>query len=96
MLVQANPPPNATVSTAPKALALSFSERVDLPVSQVVVRDSAGHEVQITAIPGPGASPSDAVVKLWPLTPGVYRVEWHAIGKGSRPTTGNYRFTVAP
>jgi methionine-rich copper-binding protein CopC len=96
LLVQADPPPNATVHAAPAALTLRFSEPIALALCQVLVRDATGREAQITAIPVPGATPSDVVVKLFPLTPGAYRVEWRAVARDSHNSNGSYSFTFTP
>lgn len=93
-LVRSNPAANATVTTSPRTITLTFNERVvptfskfeltmpahrmDIPVSTTVSRD--GKRIVGTV----GSR----------LMKGSYRVSWTAAGSDGHRMTGSYSFKV--
>jgi methionine-rich copper-binding protein CopC len=92
-LQRAQPGAGATLSAPPKAVALTFSEKLEPVFSGVAVTDSSGHSIQAGAVQIGGNS---IVVPLRPLPAGTYRVIWHAVSVDTHRTEGAYGFTVKP
>jgi methionine-rich copper-binding protein CopC len=94
-LVRATPAVGGTVQTPPSEVTLRFNERLEAKFSSVVVRDSAGKQVD----KGDGAvDKSDRTlmrVQLQqPVAPGVYRVEWKVMSADTHKVDGNFTFKV--
>ena len=85
------PAADSTVSAAPSEVALSFSEDIEPKFSGAEVFDSKGARVDETST----ASDSAIHVKVKPLVPGAYRVNWHALSDDTHKTKGSFKFTVA-
>ncbi len=92
-LEHAAPAAGATLATAPKQVALAFSEQLEPTFSGVTVADSANQDVEAGHAVVAGESMS---VALKPLAPGTYRVTWHAVSVDTHRTEGAYSFTVKP
>jgi methionine-rich copper-binding protein CopC len=96
-LEKAAPPAGGAVAAAPQEIRLTFSEAVEPRLSGIVLSDAAGKKI---ATGQPTADPKDRaelVVPLpQPLTPGVYKVEWHAISADTHKTRGAFSFTIKP
>ena len=100
-LVASTPTANATVA-APAMLSLGFSEKL--------VPRFTGATVTMTSMPGMAMNKPMAVGTVAPafgrdgktlllkpahaLTPGAYRVEWHAVAADTHRTSGAFAFTV--
>jgi copper resistance protein C len=95
-LESAVPAPDATVSTAPTEISITFGEEVEPHFSSIVVLDAKGHRED----QGPAhTAASDAKilsVAVKPLAPGLYKVVWHATSVDSHKTKGSYHFTIKP
>jgi copper resistance protein C len=92
-LVSASPAENSATS-APKLLALHFSEKLEPAFSGVEITKADGGRVAIRSeVP---ANDRKAIVGTvnGQLSPGVYRVQWHAVSADSHRTQGAYTFTV--
>ena len=92
-LQHANPGAGATLRAPPKAVALSFSEKLEPVFSGVAVTDAGGRTVQAGAAAMGGNS---MIVPLRPLPAGTYRVVWHVGSVDKHRTEGSYSFTVKP
>lgn len=92
-LKASDPAQGATVTAAPKEMALTFTEKLEPALSGVAVTDAQGHDME--AAP---AAISDVMmhVKLKPLAAGVYHVAWHAVAVDTHRTEGTYDFTIKP
>jgi hypothetical protein len=90
-LQRAEPGAGATLSTPPKTIMLTFTEKLEPVFSGVVVTDSSGRSVEADAAQIGGNS---IVVPLRPLPAGTYRVIWHAVSVDTHRTEGAYSFTV--
>ncbi len=93
-LKTASPAPDSTIQAAPQAVSIDFTEGVEPKFSSIEVQDSAGRRVD----KGEAAtSPTDAKhfsVAVSPLTPGTYKVVWHATAVDTHKTEGTFQFTV--
>ena len=79
-LDHAEPRVGSTVPTAPRALSLSFTQKLEPAFSSVEVSDANGTRVDLGK---PSISLSVMRVGLKPLSPGTYRVRWHVLSEGS-------------
>ena len=94
-LKSASPAPKSVLQTAPTEVAIDFTEELEPKFSSIVVKDSAGSEVDQGDV---HVAPTDAkhlVVSLKPLAPGTYTVTWHATSTDTHKTEGTYSFTLA-
>jgi methionine-rich copper-binding protein CopC len=94
-LVRATPAAGGTVQAPPSEVTLHFNEKLEAKFSSVVVRDSAGKQVD----KGDGAvDKSDRTlmrVQLQqPVAPGVYKVEWKVMSADTHKVDGNFTFKV--
>jgi copper resistance protein C len=85
------PAADSTVNAAPSEVVLSFSEDIEPKFSGAEVLDSKGAHVDDAS----NASGAAIHVKLKPLTPGAYQVNWHALSDDTHKTKGSFKFTVA-
>jgi copper resistance protein C len=94
-LDRASPAVGSEVSVAPPALALTYTEPVEPLFSSVQVTGANGVRVDDGK---PVAEDGGRVlsVKLKPLLPGVYAVEWHVTSVDTHKTEGHFTFTVKP
>lgn len=92
MLEHADPGAGTTVP-APKAVILEYSEPLEAAFSDVAVTDAGGNDVAAGASSATGRTMQ---IRLKPLKPGTYRVQWHAVSIDTHRTAGSYTFTVAP
>jgi methionine-rich copper-binding protein CopC len=93
-LKTASPSPDSTVQAVPQAVSIDFTEGVEPKFSSIEVQDAAGHRVDKGEAM---TSPSDNKhfsVGLNALTPGVYKVIWHATAVDTHKTEGTFQFIV--
>jgi copper resistance protein C len=94
-LDRASPAVGSTISDAPLALNLTYTEPVEPLFSTVQVTDASGKRVD----EGPLKSLESGRVlnvRLRPLPPGAYSVEWHVTSVDTHKTEGHFTFTVKP
>ena len=93
-LDHAVPGVGSTVSASPSELDLTFTEGVEAALSGVRVTTAAGAAVPAAKPTGGGAT---LRVRLGrPLAAGTYVVHWHVVSVDTHPTSGTFKFTVAP
>ena len=95
-LVTATPAAGGAVASASE-IRLKFSERVEPRFSGVTLTAADG---SIAPLGRPTVESGDASVLVVPitkaLTPGAYRVRWHAVSVDTHHTQGDFSFTVKP
>ena len=94
-LKKAEPPINSVVTTAPVEVVIYFTESVEPKFSSIEVQNAHGQRVDKGET---RTAPGDAtrlIASLTTLTPGTYKVMWHATSVDTHKTEGTYRFTVA-
>ena len=94
-LDRASPAVGSEVAGSPPALQLTYTEPVEPLFSTVQVTDAAGARVD-EGKPSPLDDGRVLSVKLKPLPPGVYGVEWHVTSVDTHKTEGHFTFTVKP
>src|SRR5216684_2739299 len=93
-LVRAVPPAGGIVHAAPSEVTLRFSEKLEPKFSSVIVRDSAGKQVDKGDAAVDKADRMVIRVLLPPLEPGVYKVEWKAVSADTHKINGDFTFKV--
>jgi methionine-rich copper-binding protein CopC len=93
-LTSSEPAAGATVSPAPKALALTFNEKIEESFSSVTVKDAGGKDVASAKAHVDAANPAILRLDVPTLAPGVYTVQWIAVGHDGHRRTGDFTFTV--
>jgi|ERR1700681_2743647 methionine-rich copper-binding protein CopC len=90
-LDHAEPRVGSTVPTAPRELSLSFTQDLEPAFSSAEVRDANG-----TRVDQGKAKVSGSVMRLGlkPLSPGTYKVQWHALSVDTHTTEGSFSFRV--
>ena len=96
-LRSAQPSVGGTTRESVQDVRLSYSEAVEPRFCQVAVSGSDGKPVEAAKPAVDPADPKSLILHLVrPLTPGTYKVDWHATSTDTHKTQGSYRFTVAP
>lgn len=94
-LVKTDPAADAVTPTSPKELRLSFNEELVTKFSGVDLMDQEGKKVEIgAAAPDPSDKKQLVVALPKPVTKGVYKVNWHAVGDDTHRVQGSFSFTV--
>jgi methionine-rich copper-binding protein CopC len=94
-LDRASPAVGSEVSGSPPTLNLTYTEPVEPLFCTVQVTDSSGARVD-DGKPVPLDDGRILSVKLKPLPPGVYAVEWHVTSVDTHKTEGHFNFSVKP
>ena len=90
-LDRADPRVVSTVASAPRALSLWFSQKVEPAFSTVEVRDAAGARVDQGKPHGGG---NVLQVGLRSLPVGTYNVHWRVLSVDTHITEGSFSFQV--
>ena len=90
-LDHAEPRVGSTVSTAPRELSLSYTQKLEPAFSSVEVTDANGARVDLGK---PSISSSVMRIGLKSLSPGTYRVRWHVLSVDTHTTEGSFTFRV--
>jgi copper resistance protein C len=93
-LQNANPPVGSDVATSPPELSILFTEGVEPMFCKIEVDGPTGAAV---ATGKPHVAPDNdrrLVITIPKLTPGTYKVTWHATSVDTHKTEGTYKFTV--
>ncbi len=95
-LKTAMPRVGSKIAEPPTQVVIDFTEELEPHFSTLQVFDAQGRRVDKADA---HVAPHDATrfsVDLKPLTPGSYKVVWHATSVDTHKTQGSYTFTVAP
>ena len=96
-LDRAVPGVGATVTGSPSELQLTFTQNIVLAFSGVQIAAAGGGTIPAGKPTLDPASPNVLHVRLGQaLKPGTYIVSWHVVSVDTHPTSGSYKFTVAP
>ncbi len=96
-LEHAVPGVGSTVAGSPSELQLGFSQSVEVALSGVRIASAAGSAVAASKPTKDESNPATLHVRLGrALSPGTYVVTWHVVSVDTHPTSGSYKFTVAP
>jgi hypothetical protein len=95
-LIRSEPAAHDTVFAAPKAIKLWFSEKVELKVTTVKLRDAAGN-AQMLGTPartGPEKNAPVIVPIVKPLASGAYDIAWSTAATDGHLAKGTIDFLV--
>ncbi|MDR3462131.1 MAG: copper homeostasis periplasmic binding protein CopC [Beijerinckiaceae bacterium] len=96
-LDHATPGVGATVNSSPGELQLSFTQNLVPAFSGVTLKAASGGEIPVGKATLDAGSANTLHVKLGKaLPPGTYFVSWHVVSVDTHPTSGTYKFTIAP
>ena len=90
-LEHASPLVGSTVASAPREVALTFTQNLESSFSSVQVTDGNGARVDQGKAQVSG---NTMRVGLKSLPAGTYRVRWHALSVDTHSTEGSFTFTV--
>lgn len=96
-LRRAEPGINDTVSVAPKAIKLWFTEAPEAAVARIELVGPGGAKVAMgKPALEPGDDPPLAASVTGAMTPGTYQVTWRAMARDGHPMRGSFRFVFQP
>jgi methionine-rich copper-binding protein CopC len=92
----ADPAPGAVTTASPKQIRITFNENVIPKLSGAEVKDQTG---KIIATGKAATDPTNKKLLVVPiseqLSPGDYKVEWHAVSDDTHRVKGSFSFSVA-
>ncbi|WP_413738676.1 CopC domain-containing protein YobA [Sodalis sp. RH21] len=89
------PAAGATMSAAPQALTMTFSQGIDPAASGLALTGPGNVPIPTGVIKADPANPAHIIIPIdKPLTAGVYQVQWHAVSVDGHTTEGRYHFSV--
>ena len=86
----------STVSAPPQQVEITFTEGVEPRFSTIAVQNGSGKRVDKGDVHTAPGKDTHLIVGLNPITPGTYKVVWHATATDTHKTQGSFSFTVAP
>jgi hypothetical protein len=92
-LDHASPRAGDNLKPPPVKIKLHFTEELEPAFSGITVTDETAHDVTASPVIVSG---TEMDVSLKPLSPGRYRVTWHAVSVDTHRTDGKYNFLVLP
>jgi methionine-rich copper-binding protein CopC len=94
MLDRANPPVGSTVGSAPRAVSLTFTEKLEPAFSRIRVENASGARVDEGKPQVERGGGNTLRVGLKPLPPGTYKVIWKVLSVDTHTTEGSFSFQV--
>ena len=92
-LVAADPARDATLRTAPAAVSLVFSQKLNPDFTTIVLSDAAAQRIPASA---PAVHDATGTITVGrPLGNGVYTVAYRVVSRDGHTVQGSYTFTVA-
>ena len=95
-LDHASPAVGSTVSTAPEAVTMWFTQELEPAFTTATVTDASGNTVDAGPAQIDAKERTVLRVALKKLSPGTYTVSWHALSVDTHTTTGHFTFEVKP
>lgn len=93
-LKSSNPEAGATLTAAPKEIALTFNEKVEEAFSTITLSDGDGKPVASDRAAVDAANPAILRLNAPTLTAGSYTVTWAVAGHDGHRRKGDFKFTV--
>jgi copper resistance protein C len=94
LLDHASPLVGSTVRSAPRALTLWFTQKLEPAFSTIEVRDGGGTRVDVGKAQVDGSDRAVLRIGLKPLKNGTYKVHWRVLSVDTHTTEGTFSFTV--
>lgn len=90
-------PADSSVVAAPDSLRLWFSQRTELSVTRVMLKNASGTALPLGALVRGGAADAPVTAPVTgTLAPGAYSVDWRTMAADGHVVRGTIRFTVKP
>ena len=93
-LDHASPAVGSTVTSAPSAVVMWFTEKLEPKFSTAEVHNAQGAAVQAGKATVNPANQAELRVPLKSLPPGTYKVIWRVLSVDTHRTQGDFSFTV--
>jgi len=93
-LDRTDPRVGSTVASAPRAVSLRFTEKLEPAFSTIEVRNAAGVRVDQGRARVDSTNRNLLQIGLKPLPPGTYRVRWRVLSVDTHTTEGSFSFQV--
>jgi len=95
--MQTAEPAAGAATTSPKQIKITFNENVMVQFSGVELKDHDGRMIPTGKATVDPANKKQLLVPVnETLSPGEYKVEWHAVSDDTHRVKGSYSFSVAP
>lgn len=92
VLIESNPPHQATLHTSPETFLLRFNAALEQVITQVYLIDPDKNETPLEKV---DESKTDRiVVRVPPLSPGVYTILYKVLARDGHVTEGRVLFTL--
>jgi methionine-rich copper-binding protein CopC len=95
-LDHATPGVGSSLSAAPAAVSIWFTQELEPAFSTVEVRDQSGNRVDADDAKVDATDATILRTTLKPLSPGMYKVAWRVVSVDTHPTEGTFYFRVGP
>jgi copper resistance protein C len=93
-LERADPRAGSSVGSAPRQVSLWFTQNLEPAFSTIEVRDAQGARVDQGKAHLDPSNPRLLQIDLNALSPGTYKVLWHAMSVDTHTTDGDFTFSV--
>lgn len=93
-LKSSNPEAGATLEAAPKAITLTFNEKIEEAFSSITIADASGKAVAPGKAAVDTANPAILRLAIPALTSGAYTVTWAVAGHDGHRRKGEFKFSV--
>ncbi|ATD63923.1 copper resistance protein CopC [Janthinobacterium svalbardensis] len=93
-LKSSNPVAGTTLPVAPKEIALTFNEKVEVAFSTITLADGQGNVVTAEKAKVDAANPAILRMDVPALSAGSYTVTWAVAGHDGHRRKGDFKFTV--
>ncbi|MGA3037643.1 MAG: copper resistance protein CopC [Vulcanimicrobiaceae bacterium] len=93
-LDHSDPAVGSTIPTSPAVIHLWFTQQLEPVFTSVTVTDKSGATVNDGPAEIDPGNKFELDVKMKPLDPGTYKVEWHALSVDTHRTQGDFSFHV--
>jgi methionine-rich copper-binding protein CopC len=95
-LDHALPAVGSTVAAAPKQVQLFFTQDLEPAFTGATLASASGQPVATGPAVFDPQNKNELVLNLPPLTPGHYKVSWHALSVDTHRTEGSFGFDIQP
>ena len=95
-LDRSEPRVGATVSKAPTAVNIWYTQQPEPAFSRIEVCNSDGKQIDKKDTHADEKDPKELIVSLPELPPGTYKVVWHVLSVDTHKTQGDFKFTIQP
>jgi copper resistance protein C len=95
-LDHAVPAVGSTVATAPSQVVMFFTQDLEPAFTGATIVDAGGQPIATAAATVDPQNKAELVLNLPKLTPGHYKVSWHALSVDTHRTQGSFGFDVQP